>query len=149
MNKKDQVRFVLRSDQLDTPISLPFMDVEQLTTERVFSQIERVIQSNQEFRLNDTVTVDIIHVVTPQGSGKSRVKRTTLNIREYLKKKNSIITINNKDDFCLARALAVAIARIENDPKYNQIRQPNRHIFNLTERWIYIRRRTYLWGHVV
>ena len=25
MNKKDQVRFVLRSDQLDTPISLPFM----------------------------------------------------------------------------------------------------------------------------
>ena len=25
MDKKDQVRFVLRSDQLDTPISLPFL----------------------------------------------------------------------------------------------------------------------------
>ena len=105
MNKKDQVRFVLRSEQLDTPISLPFLPVEQLTTERVFSQIERVIQSNQDFRLNDTVTVDIIHVVAPQGSGKSRVKRTTLNIREYLKEKKSVITINNNDDFCLARAL--------------------------------------------
>ena len=85
MNEKDHVRFVLRSDQLDTPISMPFMPVEQLTAERVFSQIERVIQSNQDFRLNDTVTVDIIHVESPQGSGRS--KRTTLNIREYLRKK--------------------------------------------------------------
>ena len=128
MKEKDQVRFVLRSEQLDTPISLPFMTVEQLTTERIFSQIERVIQSNQEFRLNDTVTVDIIHVVAPEGSGKSKVKRTTLNIREYLKEKKSVITINNDDDFCLARALVVAVAKIEKDPKYNQIRQSKRHI---------------------
>ena len=94
MNKKDQVRFVLRSDQLDTPISMPFMDVEQLTPERVFSQIERVIQSNRDFRLNDTVTIDIIHVEAPQGSGRS--KRTTLNIREYLHKKGSVITIKKQ-----------------------------------------------------
>ena len=127
MDKKDQVRFVLRSEQLDTPISIPFLPVEQLTTERIFSQIERVIQSNQDFRLNDTVTVDIIHVVAPQGSGKSKVKRTTLNIREYLKKK-SVITINNNDDFCLARSLAVAIARIEKDPKYCQMIDSKRHI---------------------
>ena len=125
MNEKDQVRFVLRSDQLDTPISIPFMPVEQLTTERVFSQIERVIQSNRDFRLNDTVTVDIIRVEAPQGSGRS--KRTTLNIREYLKKK-SIITINNNDNLCLARALVVAVARIEKDPKYDQIRKSNRDI---------------------
>ena len=126
MNPNDQVRFILRSEQLDTPISIPFLRVEQLTTERVFSQIERVIQSNQEFRLNDTVIIDINHVKSPQGSGKS--KRTTLNIREHLKEKRSIICINNNDDFCLARALAVSIARIENDPQYVQIRDSKRHI---------------------
>ena len=126
MNEKDHVRFVLRSDQLDTPISMPFMSVEQLTTERVFSQIERVIQSNRDFRLNDTVTVDIIHVEAPQGSGRS--KRTTLNIREYLHKKGSVITINNNDNLCLARALVVAVARIEKDPKYDQIRKSNKSI---------------------
>ena len=71
MDERDQVRFVLRSDQLDTPISIPFMPLIQLTPERVFSQIERVVQSNRDFRLNDTVTVDIIHVETPQGSGKN------------------------------------------------------------------------------
>ena len=126
MNEKDQVRFVLRSDQLDTPISIPFMAVEKLTTERVFSQIERVIQSNRDFRLNDTVTVDIIHVVAPQGSGRS--KRTTLNIREYLKKKRSVIPINNNDNLCLARALVVAVAKIEKDPKYDQIKRSNTNI---------------------
>ena len=124
MAPNDQVRFILRSEQLETPISLPFMTVEQLSAERVYSELERVIQSNEEFRLNDTVTIDINHVKTPQGSG--RKKRTTYDIRDYLKQKNSIICINNKDDLCLARALAVAIARIEKDPKYKHIRDSNR-----------------------
>ena len=128
MAPNDKVRFILRSEQLDTPISLPFMTVEQLTTERVYSQIERVIQSNQEFRLNDTVVVDINHVVAPEGSGRSKVKRTTFNIRDHLREKKSIVCINNTDDLCLARALAVAIARIENDPKYDQIRKSGRAI---------------------
>ena len=124
MAPNDKIRFILRSEQLETPISLPFMTVEDLTTEKVFAQIERVIQSNQEFRLNDTVTIDINHVKTPEGRGKS--KRTSFNIRDHLKEKKTIIRINNKDDFCLARALAVAIARIENDPRYNHIRDSNR-----------------------
>ena len=119
MNPNDQVRFILRSDQLQSPISIPFLPLEKLTTEKVLSQVEKVVQSNEEFRLNDTVTIDIIHVETPQGSGRS--KRTTLNIREYLKEKKSVIPINNKDDFCLARALAVSIARIEKDPEYKRI----------------------------
>ena len=128
MAPNDQVRFILRSEQLDTPISLPFMTVEQLNAERVYSELERVIQSNQDFRLNDTVTIDINHVKTPQGSGKSRVKRITLNIREYLNNKKSIVRINNTDDLCLARALVVSIARIEKDPKYVQIRQSNKSV---------------------
>ena len=121
MSPNDQVRFILRSDQLQTPISIPFLPLEKLTTEKVLSHVEKIVQSNEEFRLNDTVTIDIIHVETPQGSGKSRVKRDIVNIREYLKKKKSVIPINNKDDFCLARALAVGIAKIEKDPRYGQI----------------------------
>ena len=123
MNEKDQVRFVLRSNQLDTPISLPFMPLWQLTPERVYSQVERVIQSNQDFHLNDTVMVDMIHVVDPQGSGR---KRTVFDIEEFLHKKRSIITITNNDDLCLARALVVAIAKIEKDPKYKSLANPGK-----------------------
>ena len=126
MNEKDQVRFVLRSEQLDTPISMPFMTVEQLTPERVFSQIERVIQSNRDFRLNDTVTVDIIHVEAPQGSGRS--KRTILDISEYLHKKGSVVTIKNNDNLCLARALVVAVAKIENAPNYRTLIRTDKRI---------------------
>ena len=121
MNEKDQVRFVLRSTQLETPISLPFMSVLQLTPEHVFSQLERVIQSNQDFHLNDTVTVDITHVKAPQGSGR---KRTVLDIGEFLHKKRSVITIRNNDDLCLARALVTAIAKIEKDPGYKYLVHP-------------------------
>ena len=124
MNPKDQVRFVLRSDQLQSAISMPFCSLEELTVEKVLSTVEKVVQSNEEFRLNDMVNIDLIRVEMPQGSGRS--KRTTLNIRDYLKKKRSVILINNKDDLCLARALAVSIARIEQDPQYGSIAKSNR-----------------------
>ena len=120
MAPKDQVRFILRSEQLETPISLPFMPVERLTTEQVYSALERVIQSNQEFRLNDTVIIDINHVKMPQGSGGK--KRTTFNIDDFLNKKGSVVRMKNNDDICLARALVVARAKQENDPRYNYIR---------------------------
>ena len=128
MNSTDQVRFVLSSNQLQTPIALPFCSLEELTTEKVLSQVEKVVQSNEEFRLNDTVNIDIIRVEMPQGSGRSKVKRQTLNIRDYLGKKRSVIPINNRDDLCLARALVVSIARIEKDPRYARIIEPGNSI---------------------
>ena len=122
MNPNDQVRFVLSSNQLQTPITIPFCSLEELTTEKVLSHVEKVVQSNEEFRLNNTVNIDVIRVEMPQGSGRSR--RDIVNIRDYLKKKQSVITINNKDNLCLARALVVSIARIEQDPRFGQIRRP-------------------------
>ena len=58
----------------------------------------------------------------PRGSGN------TLNIREHLKKKRSVITISNNDNLCLGRALVVAVARIEKDPKYKAITSTKGHI---------------------
>ena len=123
MNPNDQVRFVLSSNQLQTPIAIPFCSLEELTTEKVLSHVEKVVQSNEEFRLNDTVNIDVIRVEMPQGSG--RRKRDIVNIRDYLKKKKSVITINNRDNLCLARALVVSIARIEKDPRYRGMSQGN------------------------
>ena len=123
MNPNDQVRFVLSSKQLQTPIAIPFCSLEELTTEKVLSHVEKVVQSNEEFRLNNTVNIDVIRVEMPQGSGKCKGKRNIVNVRDYLKKKKSVIAINNKDDLCLARALVVSIARIEQDPRFEYIRR--------------------------
>ena len=102
--------------------------MERLTTEQVFAALERVIQSNQEFRLNDTVTIDINHVKMPRGSG--RKKRTTFNIDDFLNKKGSVVRIQNNDDICLARALVVARAKQENDPRYKYIRDSRKRPYN-------------------
>ncbi len=116
MQESDLVRFVLRTEQLDRPISLPFMPLSRLTPERVFSQIERVVQSKQDFHLNESVIVNIVHVGIPNGSGKR--KRDNIDLESYLRNKRSIISIKNKDDLCLARALVVAIANIDKDRRY-------------------------------
>ncbi len=119
MKESDQIRFVLRTEQLDTPISLPFMPVSKLTPERVYSQIERVVQSHQEFRLNGSVVVDIVHVEMPEGKGKR--KRSDINLGNHLKRKGSVITIRNDDDLCLARALVVAVAKASGDKRYKHL----------------------------
>ena len=115
----EQVRFVLHSQQLEKPISFPFLPRHGLTTERVWAEFERVIQSNQEFRLNDTVDVNIIHLVMPRGGSGS--KRSEINLEKHLAKKKSIARIQNSDDLCLARALVVAKAKIDNEPQYKSI----------------------------
>ena len=123
---RDQIHFVLRSEQLETPIALPFMPRAQFTPERVFAAVERVVQSNREFRLNDTVHVNVWHVEMPEGSGRSRKKRTELNVTKYLHDSRTVVVINNHDDLCLARALVVAIARIENASRYDYLRHTDR-----------------------
>ncbi len=119
MEESDLVRFVLRTEQLDRPISLPFMPVSRLTPERVFSQIERVVQSHQDLRLDESVIVDIVHVEMPQGSGKR--KRDNIDLESYLESKRSVVRIRNKDDLCLARALVVAIANVDKDKRYKNL----------------------------
>ena len=123
---RDKIHFVLRSEQLEKPIALPFMVRAQFTPERVFAAVERVVQSNREFRLNDTVHVNVWHVEMPEGSGKSKKRRTELDITEHLKKSQSVVVIENHDDLCLARALVVAIAKAKNDPYYHYLRACDR-----------------------
>ena len=99
------------------------MSREKLTSERILAEIERVVQSNQEFRLDDSVSVNIVHVEMPRGgTGK---KRREINLDKYLTNKRSIVRIQNTDGICLARALVVAIAKLENDQQYKTITNSN------------------------
>ena len=79
-----EVRFVLHSNQLYKPIHFPLMPAERLTTEHILAKFEQVIQSNQEFRLNDTVEINVIHVSMPIGGKRS--KRSEVNLRKHLEK---------------------------------------------------------------
>ena len=110
---------IIHSTQLKKPIAFPFVAPQDLTTERILSEFQRVIQSNREFRLNDTVDVNVIHVSLPSG-GKGG-KRTSLNLEKHLEKKRSVIRIQNNDELCMARALVVAKAKLDTNPQYKSI----------------------------
>jgi hypothetical protein len=102
MAPHDQVRLILNSHQLDRSISLPFLQRDRLTPERFLAAVERVVQSNDQFTLNDSVNVNVVHVEMPQG-GTGR-KRDVVNLESYLTKKRGIVQIKNKDDLCCARS---------------------------------------------
>lgn len=65
------------------------MTPERLTIERILAEFRRVIQSNQEFRLNDTVDVKVIHV--SMSTGGKGIKRSEVNLEKHLEKKRSIV----------------------------------------------------------
>ena len=100
------------------------MAPNRLTKERILAEFECVIQSNKEFRLNDTVEINVIHVSMP--SGGKQTKRSEVNLEKHLERKKSIIRIQNHDDLCMARALIVAKAKLDNDPRDTQIRDHRR-----------------------
>ena len=92
---------------------------ERLTSERILSEIERVAQSNHEFRLNDSVNVNIVHVEMPNdGTGR---KRQEITLEKHLINKRSIVRIQNDDNICVARALVVAIVKLKNDDENKSI----------------------------
>ena len=109
----------IHSTQLEYPIAFPFMAPQQLTAERILSAVEKVVQSNQHFRLNNTANVNVIHVSLTSGC-KER-KRARVNLEKHLERKKSVVRIQYKDNLCMARALVVAKAKIDEDPQYKSI----------------------------
>ena len=121
MEPTDLVRFIMQSEDLTYPISLPFMPLHALTSERVFKEVEKVLQSFEEIRINSPIQINIIHVVLPNGGAVLRRKRA-MKINEALSRKKCFITITNKDELCCARAIIVAKAKLDNASNWNNIR---------------------------
>ncbi|WAR14681.1 ZN358-like protein [Mya arenaria] len=117
----DLVRISIDNPELDFPITLEFMPRHQLTVDRILSEIERVLQSYQQFVVDEAFNIDIVHVQNPYGKGHS--KKPFVDISRLLKSKGSVIQIRNNDELCCARAIVTAKARVENHPEWNNIRQ--------------------------
>ena len=116
MEPTDLVRMSVQCPELDHPISLPFMKLSQLNAERFLSEIERVLQSYEQFVLNETLEIELIHVSIPSGGVGKRCKYVDL--EKTLLEKKCFIRIQNKDDLCCARAIVTAKARIGSHEKW-------------------------------
>ena len=117
----DLIRITMDNPELDYPITLPFMSRSTLTVDRLLSEIERVLQSYEQFVLDETFGIELVHVHMTKGSGQKR--KPYVDIVKLLSDKRSIIQIKNSDELCCARALVTALARVQNHPRWESIRK--------------------------
>ncbi|MEW8544218.1 MAG: hypothetical protein AB2693_11855, partial [Candidatus Thiodiazotropha sp.] len=122
----DLVRITVESPSLDYPISIPFLKIPELTADRFMSELERVLQSNEDFTIDESLVIEVTLVDMPDG-GVHQKRCAFVNTRQFLLQKQCIIQITNDDDLCCARAIVTAKAKIDRHDQWNNIRQ-GRHI---------------------
>ena len=100
---------------VDKPIGLSFRRRDQLSPGVVLQLIEKVAQSNASFSAYDklVIQVDIVHM--PAGNGGVKAKGRSVSNLSHIK--TSIVQVKSRSN-CLAHALLIAVAKIENHPEY-------------------------------
>jgi len=81
-----------------------------------------ILNSNESFQFDDLFHTEITVVETPsRGSGRMSVKAKS--IESLIRKKKSVVRINNNDELCCARSIIVAKAKADNNPQYKTIKR--------------------------
>jgi len=96
-------------------VGISFRRRDQLKPDVVWGVLGKVVLSNAMFGLSDRIEVHLYHML-PAGDGKTaeKTKGPSLDIVSTIKR--SIVVV--KADFlCLAKALIIAMAMVNRDPK--------------------------------
>ena len=120
----DMVRMIFHSPDLDFPISLPFLKMNDLTVERFLSRLEAVLQSYQTIRFDQSAMIHFVHLKMTKGGKHTRENKKLLKLKEFLLSKQSIVQINDHGtQTCCARAIVTGIAIHEKHPDEKYIRK--------------------------
>ena len=72
--------------------------------QKVMQQISRMLNSNEQFRMDDSFSLHVLHIRDP-GRGSGRVRKGRMALEKLLDIKKSVVKIKNKDELCCARAI--------------------------------------------
>jgi G:T-mismatch repair DNA endonuclease (very short patch repair protein) len=111
----DKIGIVIRNSTLIKPLALRFTPCSELDSEVLWALIYRVAQSNAEFLLDGTIFATGHIVRVPRGYGRCRT-RVYASVEEFIKTNGGIIEIKNEDNKCLAHAIVLGMAFINNVP---------------------------------
>jgi len=108
----------------DKAIGISFRRKDQLSEDVIWSVFEKVAQSNARFNALDKLIVVVHSVKMPVGHGLGvKTKGRQLEVMAHLKR--SIIEVKAEQN-CLAHALIIAIAKLNNDSNYISYRKGNK-----------------------
>tara|TARA_Y100001937_G_C7134106_1_gene339043 strand:- start:1554 stop:5369 length:3816 start_codon:yes stop_codon:yes gene_type:complete len=117
LKENDKIRVVIKDPNLKAGfVSIPLMNVKDFSVSKIFNVIEEVIESNQEYEISTESQIVFTSIIMPK---KPQIQEFALGSyvpnKHKLNKdmKRSIIQIKNKDNMCVARAIATGIIRIE------------------------------------
>ena len=116
---RDLVRIYINHPSLDNPITVPLTAFEDIVVDDIFRKIESTIQSKREILVTDRIDFHVGVQKVPNGAGRKHITH----IPTALKGKRSIAEIKNTDNLCLARAIVVCMAKLDNSPDYDAIRR--------------------------
>jgi hypothetical protein len=103
----------------DKAIGISLRRRDQLKPDVVWTVLGKVVQSNARFALSDRLEMHLEHVRMPAGNGREKTKGRSIDVLSAVKR--SIVVVKAAI-LCLAHALVIAIARLNNDPKYKLYR---------------------------
>ena len=129
----DRIQIYIGSNRLRNSHTSANVSVEQWrdpmgASRQVLSNISNLLNSNENFEMDDTLQLDVTHItMPPPGSGLPKGNRKrhifgTDNYGDFLKAKRSIIRIMNDDELCCARAIVVAKAIADDHPQVKSIK---------------------------
>ena len=100
-----------------------------LRAREIMQQISRMLNSNEQFRLDDSFSLHISHIPDPgRGAGNKRIRKGSMALEKLLDLKRSVVKINNEDELCCARAIVTMKALVDangdtRDRDYKNLKQ--------------------------
>ena len=77
-----------------------------LRAREIMQQISNMLNSNEQFQLDDSFSLHISHIRDPgRGAGNQRIRKASMALHKLLDSKKSVIKIKNDDELCCARAI--------------------------------------------
>lgn len=101
-------RIYIDHPNLEKAIIVVPTPIHKLSVPVILDHIDNVVNSAGDIPADDTLDINVAVIRTIQGSGRKKILHT-----DDFKAKKSIVTISNKDNTCLARAVVVAHAHME------------------------------------
>ena len=126
---QDRVYFSLASNRLNNSYNYRGLPAGEWLrggerVDQMLQQMARMLNSNENFEMNDSFQLSFTHVRTPpRGGGKKRkLKPGHRNPETFERFKQSVINIENKDQLCCARAIVTAKANVDSHPSWRSFR---------------------------
>ncbi|GAV04591.1 hypothetical protein RvY_14855 [Ramazzottius varieornatus] len=119
VSDQDLVGLRIETRSLEIPIWTPPVLKFDLTVDRWMLEVQTVLNSQEESKFDDSFNIIVSYATPLFEAGSGKIPRR---LKKRLKRSMSIVTIDNCNEICMARAIVVGIAHSEgNRTEYKKL----------------------------